>query len=138
MQQAGFSEIAKAERDDIPHRHSLHSFLGPLPCIASLSLGSSRDFQMKHKTEKVPVEKWALQSGASTCSAAAGGSHRFSSYPICKAEVCPPLLGDCVVMRGTTQSKWLHSVPKRANAGPRMNLTFRRAMNTGGTNNYYR
>lgn len=83
------------------------SFLGPLPCIASLSLGSSRDFHMKHKQQKEndsKVEKWSLQSG------------------------------DCVVMRGTTQSKWLHSVPKRANAGGRMNLTFRRAMNTGGTN----
>lgn len=85
------------------------SFLGPLPCIASLSLGSSRDFQMKHKQAKehtppVPVEKWSLASG------------------------------DCVVMRGTTQSKWLHSVPKRVNAGGRMNLTFRRAMNTAGTN----
>lgn len=46
--------------------------------------------------------------------------------------------GDCIVMRGTTQSRWLHSIPKRANAQGRMNLTFRRAMSVGGTNNYYR
>lgn len=63
---------------------------------------------MKHKEDKsAKVEKWSLESG------------------------------DCVVMRGTTQSRWLHSVPKRANAGGRMNLTFRRAINAGGTNNYY-
>ena len=104
-----------------------HSFLGPLPCIASLSLGSNRDFLMKHKTDRTtPQEKWSLASG------------------------------DMVVMRGKTQSKWLHSIPKRAHATGkrlfdrlallsvydalhvgRMNLTFRRAMTVGGTNNYY-
>ncbi|CAD6581027.1 MAG: hypothetical protein CYPHOPRED_001420, partial [Cyphobasidiales sp. Tagirdzhanova-0007] len=80
-------------------------FLGPLPCIASLSLGSPRDFQMKHKTDKsAMVEKWALDSG------------------------------DMIVMRGTTQARWLHAVPKRANAQGRINITFRRALNTAGTN----
>jgi len=64
---------------------------------------------MKHKTDKsAPVEKWSLESG------------------------------DMVVMRGTTQSRWLHSVPKRANAQGRINITFRKAVNTAGTNNYYR
>lgn len=64
---------------------------------------------MKHKSDKTAkVEKWNLESG------------------------------DCVVMRGTTQEQWLHSVPKRAKASGRMNLTFRRAMTTGGTSNYYR
>lgn len=96
-------------KDSISWHSDDESFLGPLPCIASLSLGSSRDFQMKHKEDKsAKVEKWSLESG------------------------------DCVVMRGTTQSRWLHSIPKRAKAGGRMNLTFRRAMNVKGTNNYYR
>lgn len=41
------------------------SFLGPNPTIASLSLGSPRDFQMRHKTDKAAkVEKWSLQSGS--------------------------------------------------------------------------
>jgi hypothetical protein len=42
----------------------LLSFLGPNPTIASLSLGSPRDFQMRHKTDKsAKQEKWSLQSG---------------------------------------------------------------------------
>lgn len=92
-------------QDSISWHSDDESFLGPLPCIASLSLGSPRDFMMKHKSAKeTKVEKWSLESG------------------------------DMVVMRGTTQSRWLHSVPKRANAMGRMNLTFRKAMNVQGTN----
>ncbi|KAJ5467953.1 hypothetical protein N7475_005705 [Penicillium sp. IBT 31633x] len=50
--------------------------------------------------------------------------------------------GDMVVMRGATQSNWLHSIPKRkGKAGEatrgRINITFRRAVVPGGTNNYY-
>lgn len=43
-------------------------------------------------------------------------------------------------MRGTTQSNWLHSIPKRAGdgGGGRINITFRRNMTVGGTENYYR
>lgn len=33
--------------------------------------------------------------------------------------------GDLVVMRGDSQEAYRHSVPKRAHAGPRLNLTFR-------------
>ncbi|KZT44230.1 hypothetical protein SISSUDRAFT_1111841 [Sistotremastrum suecicum HHB10207 ss-3] len=96
-------------KDSISWHSDDESFLGPLPTIASLTLGSSRDFAMKHKTDKsAKPEKWTLDSG------------------------------DMVVMRGTTQSKWLHSIPKRANAGGRINITFRKAMNVAGTNNYYR
>jgi hypothetical protein len=45
-----------------------------------------------------------------------------------------------VLMRGKTQANWLHSIPKRA--GPeagkgRINITFRKAMVKGGTENYY-
>ena len=50
--------------------------------------------------------------------------------------------GDMILMRGTTQSKWLHSIPKRAGkvAGEkgRINITLRRAVVRGGTENYYR
>jgi alkylated DNA repair dioxygenase AlkB len=34
--------------------------------------------------------------------------------------------GDLLVMTGRSQADYLHSVPKRANAGERINLTFRR------------
>ena len=51
--------------------------------------------------------------------------------------------GDMVLMRGETQSNWLHSIPKRTGKGAeaergRINITFRRARVVGGTENYYR
>lgn len=49
--------------------------------------------------------------------------------------------GDMILMRGRTQSNWLHSIPKRtgknAEDGGRINITFRRAMVKDGTENYY-
>ena len=49
--------------------------------------------------------------------------------------------GDMVLMQGTTQSKWLHSIPKRTGKnqedGGRINITFRKAMIKDGTENYY-
>lgn len=48
--------------------------------------------------------------------------------------------GDMVLMRGRTQAHWLHSLPKRtgleADKG-RINITFRKALVRGGTENYY-
>ncbi|KAI8917701.1 hypothetical protein DFJ77DRAFT_536148 [Powellomyces hirtus] len=97
---------------DGDHSISYHSddeaFLGPNPIIASLSLGGARDFLMKHKTESARKEKFVLDDG------------------------------DLLLMRGETQTQWLHSIPKRAKASPRINLTFRKAINTKATNNYYR
>ncbi|KAJ5116897.1 hypothetical protein N7456_001245 [Penicillium angulare] len=54
----------------------------------------------------------------------------------------PLCSGDMVVMRGETQSNWLHSIPKkRGRAGDavrgRINITFRKAVVPAGTNNYY-
>lgn len=93
-----------------PHSDD-ESFLGPNPCIASLSLGGTRDFVMKHKTKKdVSTEKFPLRSG------------------------------DMIVMRGSTQANWLHSIPKRTGktqtSMPRINVTFRKAMVVKGSNNY--
>jgi hypothetical protein len=45
-----------------------------------------------------------------------------------------------VLMRGKTQSMWLHSLPKRAGVDAkkgRINITFRKALVRGGTDNYY-
>lgn len=98
---------------DGTHSISYHSddekFLGLNPTIASLSLGGSRDFLMKHKDDAKRKEKFPLENG------------------------------DMLVMQGTTQSKWLHSIPKRTSSvQPRVNITFRKAMNAAGTNNYYK
>ncbi|KAK8197210.1 hypothetical protein HDK77DRAFT_369487 [Phyllosticta capitalensis] len=96
---------------------SMHSddekFLGRDPAIASLSLGARRDFVMKHKQDRTaPTLKLPLASG------------------------------DMVLMRGTTQGAWLHGVPKRstktAGEAGRINITFRKAVVRGGTENYYR
>ncbi|GFG08855.1 DNA repair family protein [Aspergillus udagawae] len=100
--------------DSISYHSDDERFLGPNPCIASLSLGAKRDFLMKHKlaegVEAAPI-KMSLASG------------------------------DMVVMRGETQANWLHSVPKRRGSDTRqgrINITFRRAVVPAGTDNYYR
>lgn len=71
--------------------------LGMNPVIASLSLGASRRFRLRHRTrpDLPKVELWL--------------SH-----------------GSLLVMAGATQHYWQHAVPKTAKAiGPRVNLTFR-------------
>lgn len=70
--------------------------LGPKPVIASLSLGATRTFILRHRQDKVlkPV-RVALGNG------------------------------DLLVMRGETQSNWAHGINKQAQAGARLNLTFR-------------
>lgn len=72
--------------------------LGPRPIIASLSLGARRVFQMKHKHRKEL------------------GTHSFELPP-----------GSLLLMAGTTQRFWLHSIRKESRpTDPRINLTFRR------------
>ncbi len=68
--------------------------LGAQPVIASISLGSTRDFRLRHQ-----------DSG--------------------EAVTLPLGHGDLLVMRDESQEAWRHSVPKRAHAGARLNLTFR-------------
>ncbi len=70
--------------------------LGVRPIIASLSLGASRSFQLKHKKHKHLRHKLTLTSGS------------------------------LLVMRGDTQQCWIHQVPKEpAITEPRINITFR-------------
>jgi alkylated DNA repair dioxygenase AlkB len=71
--------------------------LGPAPTIASLSLGESRVFELKHRDPDLadPVSL-VLSSGS------------------------------LVVMSGVTQTHWLHRIKKSAKPmGARINLTFR-------------
>ena len=69
--------------------------LGSDPTIASLSLGAARDFYFRKKSEHSKKIKLNLTHGS------------------------------LLLMRGKTQLSWQHHVPKRAAAGPRINLTFR-------------
>jgi alkylated DNA repair dioxygenase AlkB len=105
--------------DSISFHSDDERFLGPDPAIASFSLGAKRDFLMKHKP-------FPPKDGVTTP----------ETTPI----KLPLTSGDMVLMRGRTQSNWLHSIPKRkggdADKG-RINITLRRAMVPYGTENYY-
>lgn len=107
--------------DSISYHSDDERFLGVEPAIASFSFGARRDFLMKHKP--VPASKQKPGAGES------------------KPLKLPLGSGDMILMRGRTQSNWLHSIPKRSGKnekdGGRINITFRRAMVKGGTDNYY-
>lgn len=73
--------------------------LGPNPVIASLSLGVTRAFHLKHRNNKAQRYKIHLEHGS------------------------------LLVMAGAMQHHWLHQIPKtRKTTEKRINLTFRRIM----------
>lgn len=103
--------------DSISYHSDDERFLGALPAIASFTLGAQRDFLLKHK----PTER----------------KDESETKPM----KLPLVSGDMVLMKGKTQSCWLHSIPKRKGGEVgkgRINITFRKAMVKGGTENYYR
>ncbi|KAL8779182.1 MAG: hypothetical protein Q9213_007068 [Squamulea squamosa] len=109
--------------DSISYHSDDERFLGPDPAIASFSLGAKRDFLMKHK----PVPPKDNDPAADAINSA-------------KPLKLPLASGDMVLMRGKTQANWLHSIPKRKGGESdkgRINITFRKAMVKGGTENYY-
>lgn len=70
--------------------------LGKDSTIASLSFGAERKFSLKHRLNKDESRSLLLEPGS------------------------------LLVMKGTTQSHWLHSLPKQQRVKePRVNLTFR-------------
>jgi alkylated DNA repair dioxygenase AlkB len=76
--------------------------LGQNPVIASLSLGATRLFQLKHTRYNTRRTEFELTHGS------------------------------LLLMRGSTQHHWLHQVPKTRRAcGVRVNLTFRSIRMTG-------
>ena len=107
--------------DSISYHSDDERFLGSDPSIASFSLGATRDFCMKHK----PITP-------------------KPGEPPPEQNLKPPLKlplasGDMVLMRGKTQSSWLHSIPKRAGKGSqggRINITFRKGVKPYATENY--
>jgi len=75
--------------------------LGAEPVIASLSLGETRSFRLRHRAR----------------------SHAPLSIDLTD--------GSLLLMAGATQRHWQHTVPKeRREKGPRINLTFRRIAQT--------
>jgi alkylated DNA repair dioxygenase AlkB len=71
--------------------------LGPTPVIASVSLGATRRFVLRHAKKTQPAVSLALPSGS------------------------------LLVMGGTLQAHWRHALPKAPDVTlPRINLTFRR------------
>ncbi|KAG6044566.1 hypothetical protein E4U17_000509 [Claviceps sp. LM77 group G4] len=115
--------------DSISFHSDDERFLGAEPAIASFSLGARRDFLMKHK----PIASDGGGGGGGT-----GGAQGGEGKTTLKLGLGS---GDMILMRGMTQSNWLHSIPKRTGKnqedGGRINITFRRAMVKGGTENYY-
>jgi alkylated DNA repair dioxygenase AlkB len=76
--------------------------LGPAPVIASLSLGATRRFVLRHRQRR--ERKLALEL-----------AH-----------------GSLLVMRGATQRHWQHALPRTARpVGERVNLTFRTILSPG-------
>ncbi|MBC8757519.1 alpha-ketoglutarate-dependent dioxygenase AlkB [Kordia sp. YSTF-M3] len=70
--------------------------LGNNPIIASLSFGQERFFHLKHRTDKTLKHKLLLQHGS------------------------------LLLMKGETQHRWLHQIPKTAKEiQGRINITFR-------------
>ncbi len=70
--------------------------LGTNPIIASVSLGAERLFKLKHRYDSNLKKDLLLQNGS------------------------------LLVMKGETQHKWLHQIPKtKKTVGKRINLTFR-------------
>lgn len=70
--------------------------LGKNPVIASLSLGETRVFHLKHRTDKAQKAKIELTHGS------------------------------LLLMKGETQHHWLHQIPKtKREVAERINLTFR-------------
>lgn len=108
--------------DSISYHSDDERFLGSNPSIASLSLGATRDFLLKHK----PINP-------------------KEGEPAPEQNSKPPLKlalesGDMVLMRGQTQANWLHSIPKRKGKGNqegRINITFRKGVERYSTQNYY-
>ncbi len=85
-------------RDSVSWHADNEPELGLNPVIASLSLGETRQFLLKHRSDK-SLGRLSLSLTS----------------------------GSLLVMEGATQHHWLHSVPKSTKVlAPRINLTFRR------------
>lgn len=89
--------LYRNEHDSVGWHSDAERELGPMPVIASLSLGATRSFRLRHKNSK--------------------------DMRPCALDLTD---GSLLLMAGKTQACWQHAVPKeRAACGCRINLTFR-------------
>jgi hypothetical protein len=138
----------RADKTHSSYHSDDEAFLGPNCTIASLSLGAARDFFMRECGLARSVV-WSADYVAGR-KAPAGvdiaparpdqksgtkGSGPAAGRPTERWRLGD---GDLLVMRGRTQSEWEHAVPKRASAGPRINITFRRVNCVAGVNSELR
>ncbi len=88
------------QRDSVGLHADDEKELGPEPVIASVSLGATRAFTLRHRSDRQrPTIRIALPHGS------------------------------VLLMRGATQRHWKHGIEKqRLPCGPRVNLTFRRIL----------
>ena len=103
---AGFNSVLanlyRDGRDSMGWHSDDEPELGVQPVIASLSLGATRRFVLKHRSD--PSRKVALELPR----------------------------GSLLLMRGATQANYRHALPRTAKpVGPRINLTFRRITTPG-------
>lgn len=95
------ANLYRNEQDSVGWHADNEPELGENPAIASLSLGETRDFLLKHRDRPEQKVTMALEHG------------------------------DLLIMKGALQHHWLHQMPKsKAQCGPRINLTFRRIFKT--------
>lgn len=129
-------------QDSISYHSDDERFLGPIPAIASFSLGARRDFLMKHKPPGAGPGNGTKTSQSKPDTTATTNTSTEKLYPNTTPLKLPLGPGDVILMRGETQRNWLHSIPKRSGkndgaAKGRINITMRKAMVPGGTENYY-
>jgi alkylated DNA repair dioxygenase AlkB len=95
------------ENDSISYHGDDERFLGKNPIIASLTLGKSRPFVLKNKKTK-------------------------------ESEIFNLSHGDLFVMKENCQKDFFHALPKQNTpCSTRYSITFRKALNEYGSNNYY-
>ena len=89
--------LYRNEHDSVGWHSDAEPELGPSPVIASLSLGETRSFRLRHRQRK-DLKPLAIDLDD----------------------------GSLLLMEGTTQHYWQHCVPKESGTrAPRINLTFR-------------
>lgn len=93
---AAFCNLYRGGQDAMGWHSDDETTLGKQPVIASISLGQTRRFLLRHKQQKSLQHEFLLGHG------------------------------DLLIMAGDTQQYWQHSVAKTAKAvGPRINITYR-------------
>lgn len=97
------ANLYRDENDSVGWHADDEPELGENPVIASLSLGETREFVLKHRDHQEKKLRLDLKNG------------------------------DLLIMRGALQHRWLHQIPKaKSHCEFRINLTFRRIFTNVG------